>query len=348
MNNTILFIGGYTEMLTPTFGGHSEGIYTLSFNENTGALSLLHITKTRNPGYLVISDCKQFLYTFTEVVREKNPVVKAYRIESNFSLTYLNELAIEGSLPCHISYKNNAVFLACYGSGSVSRFLVDVNGRLLKETHHFTHKGSSVNKERQEMAHAHQVLFHPKKKELYVADLGIDAIKTYNIDNGFLSIKEKDIITKKGFGPRHIVFSENGKLGYCIGELTGEIAILKEEKEKYIPIKYVQSLPKHFSETPSASALRIHPNQQFLYAANRTLDAITIFSILVDDLVLLDYQFTNGKTLREFHILPSGKWLIACLQDSDETVVYQIKNDGTLIEKNRTTLVKSGVCIAFL
>ncbi|ARV16579.1 lactonase family protein [Polaribacter sp. SA4-12] len=345
----IVFIGSYTEMIAPGFGGKGIGISTLELNDKTGDLKLLHSCKTLNPGYLAISDDKQFLYTFTEVIQEKKPKVKAFKIKDDYSLEFINEHPVSGSLPCHIESINNTVFISCYGTGNVLRYTTDSQGKLVEETHNFKHKGSSINEERQEAPHAHQVAIHPNKKLIFIPDLGIDKVKTYALkDENFKPIKELDIDTNLGFGPRHIVFNKDGDLGYLISELTGEISILKNENSVFKPIENVNSLPKYFTKNPSASAIRIHPNNKFLYAGNRTIDAITIFKIIADSLELVDHQFTEGKTLREFNISKDGNWLIACLQDSDETIVYRINSDGKLSEKQRTKEIKSGVCAIFL
>jgi len=336
-------------MLAPNFGGYGIGISSLELNEKSGELRLLHQTKTRNPGYLAISDDKQFLYTFEEVIQEKKPTLKAYKILADYSLELINKVAIDVSLPCHISYLHNQIFIACYGTGNVLKFDANTQGEILAQTHNFKHFGNSINLERQEAPHAHQVEIHPNKRAFFVPDLGIDKVKYYSIkENEIIADETRDIHIELGFGPRHIVFNKSGNLGYLVNELNGKIAILKEEKEVFKVVKYINSLPESFKNTPSASAIRIHPNQQFLYVANRTIDAITIFKIIDDDLVLVDYQFTNGKTLREFNISANGKWLIACLQDSDETVVYQINTNGKLAEKHRTSVVESGICLVFL
>ncbi|CAN0530864.1 unnamed protein product, partial [Scytosiphon promiscuus] len=44
------------------------------------------------------------------------------------------------------------------------------------------------------------------------------------------------------------------------------------------------ALPNDFTGVPSGSAIRIHPNGQFLYVANRKLEAISIFRIYKDKL----------------------------------------------------------------
>ena len=55
----------------------------------------------------------------------------------------------------------------------------------------FHHKGSSINKARQEGPHAHQVAIHPNKKDVYVCDLGIDTVKAYYFKSGELIPNER-------------------------------------------------------------------------------------------------------------------------------------------------------------
>jgi len=345
---SVIFIGSYTEMIVPGFGGKGEGISTLKLNETSGELQLLGITRTTNPGYLTLGKDGDYLYAIKEVVSQKKPSVKAYKISTSYELEFLNEQSIPGGLPCHIACKNNAVLISCYETGNILSYPVDSVGKLLNFAHHFTHIGSSINKERQEGPHPHQIVVNDQGTYVFVPDLGIDKIKVYELNETILRpLDALDIDIPKGSGPRHLVFRNDGQIGYLMNELTGTISIIKKNKKAFKFIKDVSSLPKSFIETPSASAIRIHPSKPLLYAANRTLDAITIFKTIDDSLECVDYHYTNGKTLREFTISPNGKWLIACLQDSNEIVVYRIQPNGKLTENYRTTEIASPVCAVF-
>ncbi|WP_117879617.1 lactonase family protein [Aureibaculum luteum] len=342
------FIGSYTQMLTPEINGFGDGISTIQLNNITGELSVLHTMKTINPSYLVISEDGKFLYCNTEVGLDKMPKVQAYQINDDFSLEFLNEQLISGGYPCHIEKLDNNIFVACYETGNILQFPLDSIGKLLKCTNNYQHTGVSINKERQESTHAHQVAIHPNKKEVYVCDLGIDSIKAYHF-NGTKLIAEPNYDTKvsMGGGPRHMVFNKNGTLAYVLNELSGEVSVLKFIENEFQQISTYSSIPPNFKGIPSASAIRIHPNQTFLYTANRTLDAITVFKINNEKLEVVEYKYTEGNELREFNISPNGKWLIACHQNSHDTVVYKVQNDGKLIEKNRTKAIKTPVCVVF-
>ncbi|RKN77917.1 lactonase family protein [Ulvibacterium marinum] len=342
------FIGSYTEYIVPGFGGIGHGIYTVQLNPDTGKLVVLHTEKTRNPSYLAISDDVKFLYCVTELDESENPRVRAYRINTDFSLEFLNEQSISGGYPCHLVIHENNILLACYATGNVIQFPLDVSGKLMEAKKGYDHKGSSINKERQEAPHAHQVAIHPNKKDIYVCDLGIDTIKAYHLEGTELTPNEtRDCEVSKGGGPRHMVFNMEGSLAYALNELTGNVSVLQNSEGSFEEIKTYSTLPEDYQGVPSASAIRLHPNGKYLYVANRQLDALTIFGIVDDKLQLIDYQYTKGKEIREFNITPDGQWLIACHQNSHDTVVYKIREDAKLLEAYRTKEILSPVCVVF-
>lgn len=342
------FIGSYTEYPIPGFGGIGGGIYTVRLNTETGELTIVHTENARNPSYLTISKDNKFLYCNTELDEKDSPMVKAYKIKNDLSLEFLNEQPISGGYPSHIETFNNNILIACYATGNLLQYPLDESKKLMdcQKNHH--HKGSSINKARQEAPHPHQVSIHPNKKDIYVCDLGIDTIKAYHFQSGELVQNEKkDIDVTIGGGPRHMVFNKGGGLAYVLNELTGAVAVLKNIDGNFEELITYSTLPNDYKGEPSASAIRIHQNGKFLYTANRKLEALTIFSIVEDKLELIAYQYTGGDEVREFNITPDGKWLIACHQNSHDMVVYKIEDDGKLEETYRTKEILSPVCIVF-
>ena len=342
------FIGSYTEYPIPGFGGIGHGIYTVQLNNETGELIIVHTENACNPSYLTISNDNRFLYCNTELDEKDCPKVKAYKIKNDFSLELLNERPISGGYPCHITTYNNNILVACYATGNILQFPLDASGKLLRCQKNYYHEGSSVNEARQEAPHAHQVVIHPNTEDIYVCDLGLDTIKAYSFqDSELVPNKEKDIMLTKGGGPRHLVFNKGGSLAYVLNELTGAISVLKNKRGNLEELNTYGTLPSNYKGVPSGSAIRIHPTGKFLYAANRKLEAITIFNIKEDTLEVLDYQYTLGNEVRDFNITHDGNWLITCHQDSHDTVVYRIQPDGTLLEAYRTKEILSPVCVVF-
>jgi 6-phosphogluconolactonase len=346
--NTTFFVGSYTQMIVPGFGGSGTGIASVILNELTGELNVETEVETKNPGYITLSDDKKYLYALTESFKEDKPTVKSYRILSDKSLKFINEQVIPGELACHIHYHKEAIFIVCYGTGSVLMYPVEKeSGSLLPLGNEVIHKGNSIHETRQESPHPHQICFLQCDNIFLVPDLGLDSIKAYKqTNNGFESFVDFDIKISAGNGPRHLVLSKNNIFAYVINELTGNITVLKKEGDRYKFISEISSLPKGFVGN-GASAIRLHPNNEFLYVANRGSETISIFKVEDETLRYVGIESTKGKTLREFNISPSGNWLIACLQDSNELISYKVQNNGTLIEKNRNTSVISPVCLIF-
>ncbi|MEM9141666.1 MAG: lactonase family protein [Bacteroidota bacterium] len=343
-----LYIGSYTEMLSPDYGGSGRGIYTVQLDLVSGELNPLHVEYSRNPSYLALSADNRFLYAVSEVAKDDGPVVRAYAIETDFSLRPLNENPIPGGYPCHIATYADQVFVACYETGNMVQFPLEPTGELKAIQNNFKHTGSSINTARQEAPHAHQVAFQPYSKDIYVCDLGMDIIKAYRFGNlGWEPDSDKDCKVAPGGGPRHMVFSADASLAYVINELTSVVSVLENADGKYREAHTYASLPGEYQGMPSGSAIRIHPNGKFLYVANRIVDALTLFGIHGNQLELLAHQYTGGKEIREFNISPDGQWLLACHQNSHDIVVYGIQGDGTLVESYRTKDILSPVCVVF-
>lgn len=342
------YMGSYTEYLVPGFGGTGKGIYTVQLDTLTGELDVLSSTMERNPSYLTIDSLSKYIYCVTELDQKDFPMVKTFKIKRDFLLELIDEQPIIGGFPCHILAYENHLLIACYATGNLVHLLTDGDSGVRKEVSNFFHNGHSVNKERQEGPHAHQTVVHPNGKGIYVCDLGIDIIKAYRFKDGLIQPdNENDCVASLGGGPRHMVFNQQGTHAYVVYELTADVGVLQYLDGKLKQVGTYSSLPAHFKGVPSASAIRIHPNGKYLYVANRGLEAITVFEIFYTELKKINVQYTEGEELREFNLTPDGLWLIACHQNSHDTIVYQIINTGELVERYRTRDIKSPSCIIF-
>ena len=349
MGQLTFFVGSYTEYPIPGFGGIGKGIYTVRLNTDTGELTTLHTKMARNPSYLALRNDNRFLYCPTELDTNAQPKVQAYKVKSDLSLEFSNEQSISGGYPCHLSFHENNILLACYATGNVIQYPLDASGSLLPSVKEYRHQGASINEARQEGPHAHQVIIHPNKMDIYVCDLGIDTIKAYRLqEDQLVPNAHKDIAVSKGGGPRHMVFNTKGSLGYVLNELSGKVSVVQEQEGVFQEVATYNSLPDNYTEQPSASAIRLHPGGKYLYTANRSAELLTIFQVLENGLVCVGYQHTRGEEIREFNITPDGRWLIAAHQNSHDMVVYRILRDGKLDEVYRTKEILSPVCITFL
>lgn len=341
-------------MVEGEFGGHGSGIYCFEFNPDNGELKLLHTTPSINPSYLCISSSK-YLYTHTEILKSRHPLIRAFEIRDDYSLRFINDQYIEGGCPCYINYSKtyNILFVACYETGDTFIYPVRKDGRIAPVREIIKNEGSSVNKQRQESAHAHAVLIDEGLGNILIADLGIDKIVSYKIkkDNKSLSGPIQEILMSPGSGPRHLIFHPQKDYLYVVNELTGTIMVMRYEIGHLCILDTYSILPSKTEFTPSAAAIRISDDGRFIYVSERRDSCISILKFDRKDarLSLIGREKTLGKTPRDFILDPSGNWLLAANQDSDSIAIFKVNKKTGMIKPIRLmNNIKSPVCFEWL
>ncbi|MFY0626715.1 MAG: lactonase family protein [Reichenbachiella sp.] len=345
-----LFAGSYTEPVLEGLSGHGEGIYIFDFNEESGKLVLELSEKNRNTAYLTVNRKKNLIYTFQEIIQENHPLLLTYELVNNVP-KLINKQFIPGGLPCHLTNikESELLTVACYQTGNVIAFPL-INGLPERERQNIKHIGSSLNKTRQEGPHAHMTFFNDYDGKLYVPDLGLDQVIVYDIsDLSQLSFRY-GINIPKGNGPRHITFHPTNEFAFVMNELTGSVSLLKNNNGKFEWISEHETLPKDHTTVPSASAIKISNDGQFIYCGNRSNHVISIlqFDHQSESMHIIDHQSSYGETPRDFTLSPSGKWMIVANQDSDNVIVFKVDIETGLLQKfSIHENLKSIVCLTF-
>src|SRR5258705_335633 len=222
------------------------------------------------------------------------------------------------------------------------------------------HHGSSVNKERQEGPHAHWIGTSPDNRFALVADLGLDEVLIYRFNSAKGTLSPHDPPYAKvspGAGPRHIAFHPNGKFAYALTEMEESVTAFayKASNGSFSPLQTVSALStlrKDYKGPKEAAEIAVHPNGKFLYASNRGgIDTISAFSIdpAKGTLHLKDEYPTMGKTPRNFAIDPTGKFLLAANQESNNIVTFRIDAiTGALSPTGDVVEAPAPVCIVFV
>ena len=116
-------------------------------------------------------------------------------------------------------------------------------------------------------------------------------------------------------------------------------------------VQTVDMLPAGFKGTNGASAIHISPNGKFLYASDRLdASALLVYAINTENgqLSFVQRQLTYGKNPRDFAIDPSGRYLLAANQDSDNILVFKIDQATGKLMLTRTRInVGNPVCLKF-
>ena len=343
-NTYKMLVGTYTR------GTTSEGIYSLEINKQGQLISNKLLTKTDNPSYLAFSPDGKYVYAVNELGEESSVSAFAFNKE-NETLTFLNKVSAEGADPCFITVSDNHVFTANYSGGSISIFGRNADGSLTDTLKVIRHPKKNFGNGRFGPSNAHQIIFSSDGKYLMATNLGTDRVFTYsyNPSGGKEVLTYVDEIgVKKHSGPRHMVFSRDGKYLYLVQELDAGITVFSVANDGKLTNIQETTLVTDSTKKNGAADIHLSPDGKFLYATNRgEANTITYFAVKKDGTVRFVEQYsTSGNGPRNFTITPDGKFLFVGNQKSNNITVFS-RNKCTGKLKLLTDKVELGapVCL---
>lgn len=333
-----LLVGSYT-------AGSSEGIYRLQFDSRTGQFQGKPVlaAKAANPSWLTVSkDQKQLFVVNENGPGQKDAVgrVSSYAIDpKNHQLTLINQVQSLGNEPTHSSVAADGrhLFVANYSvledpGGSLAILPVDATGKLSAPVQLSGHPASRVNPERQASNHVHAVVSSPDGKYVFANDLGADKIFVYRYDpkaNHELPLTPADpasVALPPGSGPRHLLFSADGKHAWLTTEMSAQVAVFDYADGKLTQTQLVDFAAGQPVSDKAGAALHASSDGKFLYVSNRgTANQIIVFGVdpATAHLTELQRRSVEGDHPREFSLDPSGKFLLIANQKSNEIVVVE-------------------------
>lgn len=352
-----LFVGTYT-----SGDSISKGIYTVTFDDATGSFSEpVLAAELTNPSFLAVHPSGQFLYAVNEVSdgggRGKGAVT-ALKIQSDGTLSKINDQPSAGGAPCHcnVDATGTNLLIANYVGGNAVVYPITADGALEPASSNIQHEGSSVDKSRQEGPHAHSINLSSDNRFAYVADLGLDRIMIYRFDaqsHTLAPASPPATLVTPGGGPRHFSIHPSGKFAWTNNEMTMVVTGFRRNPAdgSLFAIQEISTIPGGYNGRKSTAECLVHPNGKFLYVSNRGHETITAFTIDQQTGLLkyVENEPTGGKEPRNFFIDPSGKWLLAENQNSDSVLVFSIdQKTGELTPNGNSITVGKPVCIRAL
>lgn len=337
-----LFVGTYTN-------GDSEGIYTYTFDANTGELSSQKLAaKLTNPSYLAISDDKKNLYAVQETADfdSLGGGVTAFGLNKDV-LELQNSKGTQGANPCHVSLSGDGRLAAAnYSGGNIALFKLNGDGSLGDDPQVIDHKVLDSVK----TSHAHMAQF--TSDGFFVTDLGLDAVKRYNLKEGmFVPAEQSSLPFEDGAGPRHFTFGKNGQLLYVINELNSTISVFEKDAEgKYQEIQIVETLDGAYQGKNACADLHLSPDGKFLYGSNRGENTIVIFSVDADSgqLELVGREPVHGDWPRNFSLDPTGGFLLVANQKSSNISIFKRDAENGILTFLNDVKHPNPVCLVFL
>lgn len=301
-----------------------------------GDLLLLQIVEARGQVQpLAINTATSMLYAG---VRPDFRVV-AWHIDNEGRLSLAGETALPGSAT-HLSVDQQAkrLFVTYYHDGQVSISAIDDKGCV-----------SSPVKIIDGLAGCHSTNPDRRGQYLYAPALKQDQIAVLDIAGDSISdIRQRATIsTEQGAGPRHMALHTNGNFAYLINELDSTVQLLQLREDGADIIQTIDIMPADFEGTRWAADIHLTPDNQYLYACDRTSSLITCFAVSVsgDKLTLKGFYPTETQP-RGFNIDKTGQFLFAVGQKSDSLAVYKIASEGQLTLHNRYPVGKGAMWVA--
>ncbi|WP_338646974.1 lactonase family protein [Pseudomonas sp. ML2-2023-3] len=348
-----LLVGSYTQ-------GKSQGIYRLQFDSAKGRITPepLQVFKSTNPSWLTLSKDQTRLFVVNENGKGQSDVVgraSSVAIDPKTSeLTLINQVKTLGEEPTHssLSADGRYLFVANYGvhadpGGSLAVLPINAEGQLQPVTQMSSHPASRVNPERQMSAHVHSVVSSPDGKFVYASDLGADKVFVYrydpaaNPDHPLVAADPAFVELPAGSGPRHLLFSGDGKHAYLTTEMSAQVFVFDYDNGRLKQRQALELAHGMPAQNRAAGALHASQDGKFLYVSNRgKANEILVFAINPGNGELTEIQrrSVDGDHPREFALSPNGKFLLIANQMSNAIVVLERDPETGTLGKTVQTL----------
>ena len=303
-----IYAGTYT-------GKGSEGIYR--FNCKDGRLDDSELfCRIDNPKYLC--SCG-------------NCIAAVCDFENGSGVALISEegivkdrLAFEDVTSCYVAWHEGRLYTANYHAGTFS--VIDVNEERLK-----TVKTVEIRKK----AGCHQVLFW--NDLILVPCLFLDRTMIYDGDLNY----RDEIVFPEGSGPRHGIFSKDGRYLYLVSELSNELFVI--ETDSFRIKDCVGLLENNERHTEGTAAIRMSEDGKRLYVSTRGKDLISVLSVDDEKVRLIQTASCGGEHPRDFILL--GDVLLSANRFSNQVVSFRIGKDGKITEEIDRIDVPDSVCL---
>ncbi|MDD7884518.1 lactonase family protein [Flavivirga sp. 57AJ16] len=333
--STSLYVGTYTDE-------DSEGIYQFEFNSETGELNKKQLaTTSENPSFISYSPDKNHIYAVNE---NENGTISAFKVEDDKTLTLINKVSTQGAHPCHVTInkQGDKAVVSNYTGGNFSLHTVENNGILNEAFQVINHKTDSL------ISHVHSAQFF--NEDLYVADLGLNAVFNYQLSNNNYKLVSPSIVKmENNAGPRHFSLTKDGKFIYIINELSSTITSAKKTKNGFEFIETVSTLADAFKEKSYCADIHLSKDEQFLYGSNRGENSIVVFKrdITSGKLNKIQNIRVHGDWPRNFTLDPTGRFLLVANQKSHNISVFKIDGATGKLNFLHSVEIPSPVCLLF-
>ncbi|WPN44932.1 lactonase family protein [Pseudomonas sp. P8_241] len=257
------------------------------FDSATGQINPkpLQVINSENPSWLTLSKDQRHLFVVNENgPGQTDPVgrVSSFAIDpKSHELSLINQVQSLGNEPTHssLSADSRHLFVSNYSvsedpGGTLAVLPVTADGKLQPVVQMSSHPSSRVNAERQMSAHVHSTVSSPEGKYVFSNDLGADKVFVYRFDakaNPELPLTPGTpafVQLPPGSGPRHLLFSADGKHAWLTMEMSAQVAVFDYRDGKLEQTQMVDLAAGQPVSDKAAAALHASADGKFLYVCN--------------------------------------------------------------------------------
>jgi 6-phosphogluconolactonase len=342
------YIGTYTpEPASISTQNHGEGIYLVSLDTSTGALTGPKlVAKTPSPSWMALSRDGKTLYAGNEVSEfngNKSGSVTAFAVnKDNGNLTLLNTVSSGGAGPAYIAVEPSGkyVLAANYAGGSLAVLPLRRDGGL-REAGDVVHPTGPLNLSRpvdnppgnfalsdHHGSHLHMVGFDPQGRYVIADDAGLDQIRVWKLDHSSGKLVAVSVVAAPpGSAPRHFVFEPAGRTFYQLQEQDSKLTAYRFNFNtgQLTKQESISTLPPGFAGSNTASELLISRDGRYLYSGNRSHNSIAIFAASpTGNITRLANIPTEGDKPRSLALDPTGTYLFSLNQGADSVTSFRV------------------------
>ena len=352
MTSPRAYIGSYTPEPTARALNHGEGIYLTDVNPVSGAPSTPRlVAKALSPSWLALSADHKFLYASSEILSHEGKeggLVTAFAVDrAGGALHQINAVSSVGAGPAYVSMHPSGKFVmtANYYGGSYTVIRLRPDGGLGEVTDVLQlppgprpaaapapaptagGRGGFVGPPPPGNARGHMIGTDPSGQFVIGNDTGTFKIIVWRLNTGTGKLTQVSITqTEAGTGPRHFVFSPDGKTLYQLYESSAQLAVY-DFNNGHLSLKQspMSTVAPGYVGSASTSELLISKDGKYLYSGNRGPDSFAVWSVDAKGLVtrIADVS-TEGGTPRSLALDPSGQFLYSMNQRSDTLTTFRI------------------------
>jgi 6-phosphogluconolactonase len=243
----------------------------------------------------------------------------------------LAEVPTGGGEPCHLAVDPHGRWLvvANYAGSSLAVWLLAEDGSPLDDAYVIPLSGSSVDPERQEAAHPHQVVLDGDLA--YAVDLGADVVRVFTVQAARHAADVlrhlRDVAVPAGTGPRHLVTLDNGLVALS-GELLSTVLTGRLDGSglgwSATPStrRGARPAPPYGRNYPSD--ITCSPDQRLVYLANRGHHTVSTFDVGSGEPVLVGELDLGGRWPQ--HLLVQGDDLLVAARDSNRVTALALED----------------------